>query len=341
MKYSLNRAGYEAVKQKEVNVKKKPLFNRFLKQFILFIIVMILGLSVSYLAYIKLGIYSPRNLFCFILGIALFSMGFQQLFSRIGFYVDAASGIKPLIWDLAIYFNDFSIPDATIEEIEKGYKLVVHGIKDYTRILSPETVYNIIVNKDCVEKQAVFFLSEKVGKGIAINSAMFVAKDEEGKEVFLNPSEMVSKLMKLGVSSVYATDQEFINDVTHASIHQVSEEDITTANEEVAHKEGTVTDKKEESTGNNEEVEKKTPETETSNTSYDYKTSEEENKTDSETSDNGNSENTTEEVATSESEEDVSTVVLSEGDTEEASKISSESEEAESEVNHNEKPEDK
>lgn len=340
MKYSLNRAGYEAVKQKEVNVKKKPLFNRFLKQFILFIIVMILGLSVSYLAYIKLGIYSPRNLFCFILGIALFSMGFQQLFSRIGFYVDAASGIKPLIWDLAIYFNDFSIPDATIEEIENGYKLVVHGIKDYTRILSPETVYNIIVNKDCVEKQAVFFLSEKVGKGIAINSDMFVAKDEEGKEVFLNPSEMVSKLMKLGVSSVYAADQEFINDVTHASIHRVSEEDITTANEDVVHEENTVADK-EESTGNNEEVEKKTPETETSNTSYDYKTSEDETKIDSETSENGNSENTTEEVATSESEEDVSTVVLSEDDTEEASKISSESEEAESEVNHNEKPEDK
>lgn len=340
MKYSLNRAGYEAVKQKEVNVKKKPLFNRFLKQFILFIIVMILGLSVSYLAYIKLGIYSPRNLFCFILGIALFSMGFQQLFSRIGFYVDAASGIKPLIWDLAIYFNDFSIPDATIEEIEDGYKLVVHGIKDYTRILSPETVYNIIVNKDCAEKQAVFFLSEKAGKGIAINSAMFVAKNEEGKEVFLNPSEMVSKLMKLGVSSVYATDQEFINDVTHASTHRVSEEDITTANEDVVHEEGTVTDK-EDSTGNNEEVEKEASETETSNTSYDYKTSEEENKTDSETSENGDSENTTEEVATSESEEDVSTVVLSEDDTEEESKISSESEEAKSEVNHNEKPEDK
>lgn len=340
MKYSLNRAGYEAVKQKEVNVKKKPLFNRFLKQFILFIIVMVLGLSVSYLAYIKLGIYSPRNLFCFILGIALFSMGFQQLFSRIGFYVDAVSGIKPSIWDLAIYFNDFSIPDATIEEIEDGYKLVVHGIKDYIRILSPETVYNIIVNKDCAEKQAVFFLSEKAGKGIAINSAMFVAKDEEGKEVFLNPSEMVSKLMKLGVSSVYATDQEFINDVTHASTHRVSEEDITTANEEVVHEEGTVTDK-EDSTGNNEEVEKEASETETSNTSYDYKTSEEENKTDSETSENGDSENTTEEVATSESEEDVSTVVLSEDDTEEESKISSESEEAESEVNHNEKPEDK
>lgn len=50
------------------------------------LIAMLVGCIVSYAAYLYFGINSPTNLFCFILGIAVFCLGFNKLFEGIGDY---------------------------------------------------------------------------------------------------------------------------------------------------------------------------------------------------------------------------------------------------------------
>ena len=50
------------------------------------LIAMLIGCIVSYAAYLYFGINNPTNLFCFILGIAVFCLGFNGLFEGIGDY---------------------------------------------------------------------------------------------------------------------------------------------------------------------------------------------------------------------------------------------------------------
>lgn len=50
------------------------------------LIAMLIGCIVSYAAYLYFGINNPTNLFCFILGIAVFCLGFNRLFEGIGDY---------------------------------------------------------------------------------------------------------------------------------------------------------------------------------------------------------------------------------------------------------------
>lgn len=50
------------------------------------LIAMLIGCTVSYAAYLYFGINNPTNLFCFILGIAVFCLGFNRLFEGIGDY---------------------------------------------------------------------------------------------------------------------------------------------------------------------------------------------------------------------------------------------------------------
>ena len=65
MKYTLDLDASKKMAEQEVSLRKKPLKVNFAKAFALFALVMVIGLVVGYMAYVKFGIYSTKNLLCF------------------------------------------------------------------------------------------------------------------------------------------------------------------------------------------------------------------------------------------------------------------------------------
>lgn len=205
MKYILDTDASKKMAEQEVSLRKKPLKVNFAKAFILFAVIMVIGLVVGYMAYVKFGIYSPKNLLCFMFGIALFCMGFQAMFSKIGSFVDNMSMTKATTWNLAKNFGMPEVKEGKLEETDNGYALKVIGFTDFSVDLTPDTVSAIYVNKGTVT-QAVFIMKDDMYGAIAISNTMFKSEDK-----CLEPLEMVKKFKSLGFEHTYVMNkQEFI-----------------------------------------------------------------------------------------------------------------------------------
>lgn len=213
MKYTLDLDASKKMAEQEVSLRKKPLKVNFAKAFILFAIIMVIGLVVGYMAYVKFGIYSPKNLLCFMFGIALFCMGFQAMFSKIGSFVDNMSMTKAITWNLAKNFGMPEVKEGKLEETDNGYALKVIGFTDFSVDLTPDTVSAVYVNKGTVT-QAVFIMKDDMYGAIAISNTMFKSEDK-----CLEPLEMVKKFKSLGFEHTYAMNkQEFILDTLMSNI---------------------------------------------------------------------------------------------------------------------------
>ena len=213
MKYTLDLDASKKMAEREVSLRKKPLRVNFAKAFLLFAVIMVIGLVVGYMSYVRFGIYSAKNLLCFMLGIALFCMGFQSMFSKIGSFVDHMTLTRATTWNLSRNFGIPEIKESVIEETDRGYILTGIGFTECVIDLTPETVSTIYVNKGTVT-QAVFIIRDDLYGAIAISNTMF-----KNEGTCLEPLDMVKKFKSLGFKHIYVTDkQEFIINTVMANI---------------------------------------------------------------------------------------------------------------------------
>lgn len=211
MKYQLVDSKLKELQKEEVKYRKAPLFKRFLGQMLLYIIVMLLGLLVGYIAYVRSGIYSPKNLLCFMVGVALFSMGFQTLFSRIGSYVDNSSMIKSIDWNIEYQLDILSVQDYTVEESENGYIVTVKDILENIKVFNivPDNISNIRVN---CEKTQMCISLKNTKNSIRIADDLFSATMDNGQIANLKVLDIMKKLYELGVKCIYIyTDMKSLN----------------------------------------------------------------------------------------------------------------------------------
>lgn len=216
MKYVFDPSVVEKTRAQEVKYKKAPHTKSFVKAFILYVVVMLIGLAVGYMAYVKFGIYSPKNLLCFMVGIALFCMGFMRLFSRIGSYVDAVSALEhsmgSILWNATVWLRDTGSISGTLEEIENGYVAKFNGNREHTIELTPDTISSIFMNAS--ETQCMFRFNEPMQLMIA--DGMF--KSETGEE--LKVVDIMKRLASLGINDIYCRGAEVL---TSETTHTMSE----------------------------------------------------------------------------------------------------------------------
>lgn len=82
----LNKEKFNSKVKQELKEKMAKERSSMYSGVVISIIGMLIGCIVAYAAYLYFGINSPTNLFCFILGIAVFCLGFNKLFEGIGDY---------------------------------------------------------------------------------------------------------------------------------------------------------------------------------------------------------------------------------------------------------------
>lgn len=86
MVLKLNKEKFNSKVKQELKEKMAKERSSMYSGVVISIIGMLIGCIVAYAAYLYFGINSPTNLFCFILGIAIFCLGFNRLFEGIGDY---------------------------------------------------------------------------------------------------------------------------------------------------------------------------------------------------------------------------------------------------------------
>lgn len=86
MVLKLNKEKFNSKVKQELKEKMAKERSSMYLGVVISIIGMLVGCIVAYAAYLYFGINSPTNLFCFILGIAVFCLGFNRLFEGIGDY---------------------------------------------------------------------------------------------------------------------------------------------------------------------------------------------------------------------------------------------------------------
>ena len=219
MVYNLNSDTVEKMAKEETVQRKKPLRISFVRRFIILAVVMVIGLLIGYISYVRLGIYSPKNLLCFMVGVALFSMGFMRMFEAIGKYIDdmdKIDSVNPIkiitLWRDSIFKTCNS---ASLTENEKGYilshkRLVpFSGEEEATQIISPETVKYIFTNKNMTQAAVSLNPIEQFVSAICIfpiSDGMFKAEDGTGLKV----KDFCIYLHNHGVDSIYVRDADFL-----------------------------------------------------------------------------------------------------------------------------------
>lgn len=86
MVLKLNKEKFNSKVKQELKKKMAKERSSMYLGVVISLIGMLAGSIVAYAAYLYFGINSPTNLFCFILGIAVFCLGFIRLFEGIGDY---------------------------------------------------------------------------------------------------------------------------------------------------------------------------------------------------------------------------------------------------------------
>lgn len=291
MVYNLNSDTVEKMAKEETVQRKKPLRISFVRRFIILAVVMVIGLLIGYISYVRLGIYSPKNLLCFMVGVALFSMGFMRMFEAIGKYIDdmdKIDSVNPIkgitLWRDSIFKTCNS---ASLTENEKGYilshkRLVpFSGEEEATQIISPETVKYILTNKNMTQAAVSLNPIEQFVSAICIfpiSDGMFKAEDGTDLKV----KDFCIYLHNHGVDSIYVRDADFLISAQYADSFKMWTPDGDPFESLLDSQETPAEDTKTENTQSEEAQEEVAKEPVTETVSGDYKVEETESTENSE-----------------------------------------------------------
>lgn len=280
MVYNLNSDTVEKMAKEETVQRKKPLRISFVRRFIILAVVMVIGLLIGYISYVRLGIYSPKNLLCFMVGVALFSMGFMRMFEAIGKYIDdmdKIDSVNPIkgitLWRDSIFKTCNS---ASLTENEKGYilshkRLVpFSGEEEATQIISPETVKYIFTNKNMTQAAVSLNPIEQFVSAICIfpiSDGMFKAEDGTDLKV----KDFCIYLHNHGVDSIYVRDADFLMSAQYANSFKMWTPDGDPFESLLDSQETPAEDTQAEETQSEEVQEEVTQEPKTETVSGDYK----------------------------------------------------------------------
>lgn len=189
------------------------------------LIAMLIGCIVSYAAYLYFGINNPTNLFCFILGIAVFCLGFNRLFEGIGDYhskieyakykvnVYGAYGVasfgsktpeREIIFENGVFTEKSTFGEnGVINLVEEKDILRVYVLADHSAMLlvTPDLVRPCILLSDAFDG---FNCSEIINEIKKYNEGVFVKQ--------LIPTFNVKQLEHFAVQSISAIVNTNIED---------------------------------------------------------------------------------------------------------------------------------
>lgn len=189
------------------------------------LIAMLIGCIVSYAAYLYFGINNPTNLFCFILGIAVFCLGFNRLFEGIGDYhskieyakykvnVYGAYGVasfgsktpeREIIFENGVFTEKSTFGEnGVVTLVEAKDILRVYVLADHSAMLlvTPDLVHPCILLSDAFDG---FNCSEIINEIKKYNEGVFVKQ--------LIPTFKVKQLEHFEVQSISAIVNTNIED---------------------------------------------------------------------------------------------------------------------------------
>lgn len=239
------------------------------------IIGMLVGCIVAYAAYLYFGINSPTNLFCFILGIAVFCLGFNRLFEGIGDYqskmeyakykvdVFGAYGVasfgsktpeREITFENGVFTEKSSFGEnGVINLVEAKDVLRVYVLTDHSAMLlaTPDLVHPCILLSDAFDG---FNCSEIINEIKKYNEGVFVKQ--------LIPTFNVKQLEHLAVQSISAIVNmdvvEWISAVLDDSLEDYVDDAPAIKNKEETNSESLEEKVKEKSTENVDTVQTET-----------------------------------------------------------------------------------
>ena len=241
------------------------------------LIAMLIGCIVSYAAYLYFGINNPTNLFCFILGIAVFCLGFNRLFEGIGDYhskieyakykvnVYGAYGVasfgsktpeREIIFENGVFTEKSTFgfgEDGVITLVEAKNILRVYVLADHSAMLlvTPDLLRPCILLSDAFDG---FNCSEIINEIKKYNEGVFVKQ--------LIPTFNVKQLEHLAVQSISAIVNmdvvEWISAVLDDSLEDYVDDAPAIENKEETNSESLEEKVKEKSTENVDTVQTET-----------------------------------------------------------------------------------
>lgn len=239
------------------------------------LIAMLIGCIVSYAAYLYFGINNPTNLFCFILGIAVFCLGFNRLFEGIGDYhskieyakykvnVYEAYGVafgsktpeREIIFENGVFTEKSTFgfgEDGVITLVEAKNILRVYVLADHSAMLlvTPDLLHPCILLSDAFDG---FNCSEIINEIKKYNEGVFVKQ--------LIPTFKVKQLEYFEVQSfsaiVNTNIEDWVSVIFNDSIEDyVDDAPVSESKEEV--KSESSEEKEEKSVENTETVQTET-----------------------------------------------------------------------------------
>lgn len=227
MVLKLNKEKFNSKVKQELKEKMAKERSSMYLGVVISIIGMLIGCIVAYAAYLYFGINSPTNLFCFILGIAVFCLGFNKLFEGIGDYqskieyakykvnVYGAYGVasfgsktpeREIIFENGVFTEKGTFgfgEDGVITLVEAKNILRVYVLADHSAMLlvTPDLVRPCILLSDAFDG---FNCSEIINELKKCNEGVFVKQ--------LVPTFKVKQLEHFAVQSISAIVNTNIED---------------------------------------------------------------------------------------------------------------------------------
>lgn len=282
MVLKLNKEKFNSKVKQELKEKMAKERSLMYLGVVISLIAMLVGCIVSYAAYLYFGINSPTNLFCFILGIAVFCLGFNRLFEGIGDYqskveyakykvdVFGAYGVasfgsktpeREITFENGVFTEKSSFGEnGVINLVEAKDILRVYVLTDHSAMLlvTPDLVRPCILLADVFDG---FNCSEIINEIKKYNEGVFVKQ--------LIPTFNVKQLEHLAVQSISAIVNmdvvEWISAVLGDSLEDYVDDALAIEN-----KEETKSESSEEKVGEKSTENVDTVQTETKAGNYTY-----------------------------------------------------------------------
>lgn len=284
MVLKLNKEKFNSKVKQELKEKMVKERSSMYLGVVISIIGMLIGCIVAYAAYLYFGINSPTNLFCFILGIAVFCLGFNKLFEGIGDYqskmdyakykvdVYGAYGVasfgsktpeREIIFENGVFTEKSSFGEnGVINLVEAKDILRVYVLADHSAMLlvTPDLIRPCILLSDAFDG---FNCSEIINEIKKYNEGVFVKQ--------LIPTFKVKQLEHFAVQSISAivntNIEDWVSVIFNDSIEDyVDDAPVIESKEEVKSESSEKSEEKEEKPVENTE----TVQTETKAGNYTY-----------------------------------------------------------------------
>lgn len=296
MVLKLNKEKFNSKVKQELREKMAKERSSMYLGVVVSIIGMLVGCIVAYAAYLYFGINSPTNLFCFILGIAVFCLGFNRLFEGIGDYqskteytkykvdVFGAYGVasfgsktpeREIIFENGVFTEESSFGENSVVTLVEAKNLLrIYVLADHSAMLlvTTDLVHPCILLSDAFDG---FNCSEIINEIKKYNEGVFVKQ--------LIPTFNVKQLEHLAVQSISAIVNmdvvEWISAVLDDSLEDYVDDAPATENKEEINSESSEEKVKEKSTENVDTVQ---TETKAGNYTYEEKSESEDEKSEEE-----------------------------------------------------------